>query len=205
MNTRGWYIVSAVLVVGLLFQLFLRYQYVHLVGGRVMRIDRLSQASCEMPCAPPPTPEPTPQPTPYDDYQAYEDISEAYDARNQRAIALTKPGAASVVSNAPAGDEWTSRYDPGYQAFLGLPSPPTLEQLAYTAPKHKPSPKPWHFSQSTYQAFYPSDKPPVLICYCNDKGGWYWEVHLDTEKVYEVTGNADLEKKYGLVFTSDNK
>lgn len=53
MNARAWYAIGLAAAVILAFQFFWRYQYVHLVGLRVMRIDRLTGQSCVMPCAAP--------------------------------------------------------------------------------------------------------------------------------------------------------
>jgi hypothetical protein len=60
-ENRGWYIFGAVLFAGLLFQFFFRYQYVHLAGNVVMRIDRITGTSCNEPCA---DPEPKKEVTP---------------------------------------------------------------------------------------------------------------------------------------------
>jgi len=58
MNTANKWVVGGLAVAALLaFQIFVRYQYVHLVGVRVMRIDRLTSTSCYMPC-----PDPTSSP-----------------------------------------------------------------------------------------------------------------------------------------------
>lgn len=48
----GFWLV-ALIGLALIFQLFFRYQYLHLSGINVMRIDRLTLASCSMPCDPP--------------------------------------------------------------------------------------------------------------------------------------------------------
>jgi hypothetical protein len=59
-NRRGLYIFGAVVLAGAVFQLFFRYEYIHLSGAGVMRVDRLTKASCVLPCTEDPTPEPTP-------------------------------------------------------------------------------------------------------------------------------------------------
>jgi hypothetical protein len=50
---QRWYILGGVVVAAILFQLFFRYQYVHLAGAEVMRIDRLTGRSCYEPCIQP--------------------------------------------------------------------------------------------------------------------------------------------------------
>lgn len=44
-----YFLVGAILVL-LVFQFYLRYQYVHTVGARITRIDRVTGQSCELPC-----------------------------------------------------------------------------------------------------------------------------------------------------------
>jgi hypothetical protein len=70
------------------FQLFLRYQYVDAGGTRIMRIDRLSGASCYMPCSPT-----APMPI---------DFSAAVSAANEDAIALVQaqPATGSIIAAA---------------------------------------------------------------------------------------------------------
>jgi|SRR5579862_7154274 len=63
MKMNGWYVAGAIVAALIIFQSFLRYQYEHLAGGRVMRIDRLTGSSCYMPCVPQPGPAETPERT----------------------------------------------------------------------------------------------------------------------------------------------
>jgi hypothetical protein len=48
---QRWYIIGGTVAAMILFQLFFRYQYLHLAGARVMRIDRLTGRSCYEPWA----------------------------------------------------------------------------------------------------------------------------------------------------------
>jgi hypothetical protein len=41
----------AILVFAAIFQLFFRYEYMHTTGNLVVRVDRLTGASCYLPCA----------------------------------------------------------------------------------------------------------------------------------------------------------
>jgi hypothetical protein len=59
---RFLYAFGALIVLAVIFQLFLRYQYVHTVGYSITRIDRLTGASCELPCAPAISNQSTPNP-----------------------------------------------------------------------------------------------------------------------------------------------
>jgi len=49
MNQRYIYWISGALALALVFQLFFRYQYLH-SGVVILRVDRLTGASCTMPC-----------------------------------------------------------------------------------------------------------------------------------------------------------
>ncbi|MDQ2857222.1 MAG: hypothetical protein M3R53_01050 [Candidatus Eremiobacteraeota bacterium] len=44
-------IIVFIVLVGVVYQLFLRYTYVHTVGNTVVRVDRVSGAACTLPCA----------------------------------------------------------------------------------------------------------------------------------------------------------
>jgi hypothetical protein len=44
------YVAGGLIVAVVVVQLFLRYQYIHTIGVRITRIDRLTGASCELPC-----------------------------------------------------------------------------------------------------------------------------------------------------------
>lgn len=48
--TRAFYIVCSGLLLGAIFSIIFRYQYIHTSGLAVMRIDRLLGMSCYMPC-----------------------------------------------------------------------------------------------------------------------------------------------------------
>lgn len=49
---RGLYLVGGLIGLAVIFQLFLRYQYIHTYGRNITRIDRLTRQSCELPCRP---------------------------------------------------------------------------------------------------------------------------------------------------------
>jgi hypothetical protein len=50
MKRQIWHAVAGLVIAVLVFQLLLRYQYVHLRGNHVLRIDRLTATTCIMPC-----------------------------------------------------------------------------------------------------------------------------------------------------------
>jgi hypothetical protein len=52
MKRRALYVTGGLIALAVLFQLFFRYQYIHTMGVRITRIDRLTGASCELPCEP---------------------------------------------------------------------------------------------------------------------------------------------------------
>jgi hypothetical protein len=190
MKTRLWYLLGGLVVVALCFQLFFRYDYEHLNSNRILRIDRVTQASCDMPCVPRPAPAPTATPIPYDDADAYRIISDTFDRRNEQAVELAKaaPDAKQMVAYFSGAEyQWSASRDPDYAGFL-----------QYTKPLEKGSAA---FDSSAYDWYRQRTikSSPVLVCFCNRKGdGRYWEVHLDTGHVYSVTDNADLGRKYGL-------
>jgi hypothetical protein len=50
LDRRLWYPVLIAIGAAIIFQLFFRYSYIHTVGVRVVRVDRLTGTSCELPC-----------------------------------------------------------------------------------------------------------------------------------------------------------
>jgi hypothetical protein len=184
MNNRVWYVLGALLVAAVLFQVFFRYDYIHVDSARIVRVDRLTQASCDMPCLPPPTA------PPYDAVDSYYRLDDAFSKRNEDAVSIAKAterGQALLV-NYGAGEKytWTTRFDPEVSEFDLL---------------KKPVENGFDLSKGEYEILMTaaSDKSPVLICYCNSKGwGWRWEVHVDTRRAYSVEDDADLSKKYGI-------
>jgi len=174
--------VVGVLVVAAAFQLLLRYQYVG--SGPVMRIDRVTGASCFMPCRPTSPPSAIPAKSPPN-----------YAADDQRAIALAQrqPSAVALEAQyANRGYEWTTegRYTSDYVLML--------DWSKYGGTK----PAPTDIFDSNPGGERPQGELPAPIrevCFCSKKGfGWRWEVHLDTREVYEIDGNRDLEKRYGI-------
>ncbi len=85
MRKPAWFAAGAVFTV-LVFQLFFRFDYVHVAGARVMRIDRLSGASCDIPCIP----APRPTPTPFDRVAYALEFGDRYSLAKQRAIRIAQ-------------------------------------------------------------------------------------------------------------------
>ena len=100
MARRAWIIAGMVGFAAVLFQLFLRYEYIS-TGYWVMRVDRLTGTSCEMPC-PQATVSPLtamlPTPTPDTSYLAAMRELAAERLTSSRAIGLAEndPRAAAM-------------------------------------------------------------------------------------------------------------
>lgn len=47
-NSKGWAVAGGIAALAIIFQVFFRYEYLHLEGGRIDRIDRLTQQVCTM-------------------------------------------------------------------------------------------------------------------------------------------------------------
>jgi hypothetical protein len=212
-SKKTWYAVGGVAAAALFFQLFLHYQYVHLAGGYVMRIDRLTGSACYMPCVASPS-ETAAQPSATSTLFNWRDMAASYalesSQQDQRAILLAKAtaGAAAIVAREPTGYSWRAKTTDGSaQAGLriigeGRDPAGTLRQEIRRA-----------FSSSTSSPDEAArewrDNPPFdphspqfqtkIVCYCDSTGtGWRWEVHVDTGDVFFVNDNPDLVKKYWM-------
>ncbi len=198
-------VVAGGVALALVFQFFLRYEYVHLAGGRVMRIDRATGSSCFMPCTPPP---PAPTPTPYDPKVAIDDFLRADEEQDQDAILLVK-----ATAKSPTGTSVADLVRSTGPQFAWTAQPANSNDAAYvSALKNSQSLPALSFATPTPGSTLPPPPPlgtptPInlphfqtrLACYCDPKGdGWRWEVHVDTRAVYYVNDNADLMRKYGL-------
>jgi hypothetical protein len=184
--------IVALVAVALIFQFFFRYQYEHLAGGNVLRIDHLTATSCYLPCLPPPPPPPKATPTPYDPIDAELTFIRVSGDQDQKAIESVKetPLAQQIVGEKGPGYSWSARtYDIGGQFF----------QSAIDSGKNPFE----HSAKSNLFSTPPdvnsADFQTKFVCYCNAKQtlGWMWEAHTDTGEVYYVNDNAELSKKYG--------
>jgi hypothetical protein len=182
-----WYVFGGIIVAILAFQFFLRYDYVHLRGGYVMRLDRLSASSCIMPCLP------TSSPKPYDQKQAIAEFISVIENQNQQAIDLAKatPKARAIVANG-ASYSWTAEIgDKGGRDYSCKLMPTTNIFTRALCPSPSPAERVRDPNTSNFQI--------KIVCYCDSKGqGWRWEVHTDTNEVFYVNDNADLMTKYGF-------
>ncbi|MGA7202298.1 MAG: hypothetical protein WBX26_10745 [Candidatus Cybelea sp.] len=104
MSRNTWYVVGGVAVAALIFQLFLHYQYEHLAGGRVMRIDRLTGSSCFMPCV---ATSATATPAPTDLKPLAQRVVETAGYQEQRAINFVKVLQAAQTIQSEAGEDFT--------------------------------------------------------------------------------------------------
>ena len=170
--SRVWYVVGGIVALGLIFQIFFRFEYVHQSTGFTFRIDRLTQASCVMPCIPAP---PTPKPTPFDKDVAKYDFDTKVSQADEDAIEMVKDRAdvRSLID--------TYRLSDAVYKWHADPSNP-YNDLPQTTSSEK------------------EDVDQVrLVCYCTTAGfGYRWEAHLGTRMVYYVNDNAELMKKYNL-------
>lgn len=172
-KNRPWYVVGSLFAAAFVFQFFLRYDYVHLAEGRVMRIDRLTASSCYMPCLPPkPTPMPTetPKPTPVPTRAPI-----AYDIVDARIIDKMLHNASLYYPPSSQGYVWRiwGHFTPdGFRGPMSNPDP-------FTTPVR------------------------VVCYCNSKWTGWYWEstpaspYTLTTSEI-EITGNTVLEQKYGF-------
>jgi hypothetical protein len=165
---RGLWIIAGLLLIGAVFQLFLRYQYLHTAGLAVMRIDRVTGSSCYMPCVPfrTGTVPPILGPSKVDFHPNFfdENSPEAEALANEDAISLVKamPDAREVIAGAKPDSKWSS-----VSANLGAGNP------------------------------YSDSNRVRLVRYADaDGNGFYWEVHLDTRRVYFVNDDDALSARY---------
>jgi hypothetical protein len=186
-----YYWIAAVVGILAVFQFFLRYQYEHLAGGIVMRIDRLTATSCYMPCVPPAKAAESPSPTPFDPDAAEASFVHTDEMQNQNAILLAK--------NTEQGRQVDQQYPNNGYSWTAATTDSLGRGYDVDIARHK--------NPFSGDSFADLDIRPdtgaasfqtKLVCYCNDvKGvGWNWEVHTDSGSVYFVDDNADLMKKY---------
>jgi hypothetical protein len=200
MTRNVWFSIGGLLIAAVLFQVFLHYEYIHLAGGSVMRIDRLTGTSCYMPCTPKPTPSPF-------DLNAAADYLRESDRQDQQAILLAKATstAAKLVATVGPGYAWTARTTDGdgLRTLQIIAEGRVLPGHADPLADFGPTPP----SQDEVRAWRETRRIDVhspsfetkLVCYCNTKrAGWRWEVHTDTREVFYVNDNSDLMKKYGI-------
>jgi len=102
---QAFYALGGLVLVALAFQFFFRYEYVHLAGGHVMRIDRVTSTSCNMPCSP------APAATSPDSDAAVADYGRQSDDEDQEAISIAQatPTASNVVANGGPNYKWSSQ------------------------------------------------------------------------------------------------
>lgn len=205
---RVGYIVAGLVIAGLLFQLFFRYQYVHLTGTTVMRIDRLSGSSCNLPCeAPQPPPVQTEWGKALANSGGWTTVATpwpSFDSKDQEAIQAVKASVTVPYENDGHDYKWRvsergkndgTHYEitTGPPQFIDAPGPTKTGFIPDT-----PAPSVWAGEN-------PADWPVRLICYCyndtpgqTEPAGFFWEYHLDTRQTYSVDDNAALSVKYGM-------
>jgi len=171
-SRRLGYIIAGLAFIGLLFQLFFRYQYVHLEGATVMRIDRLSGSSCNMPC----------QSSHFEPASAPSTSERSFDGDDEEAIQGVKSSVTTPYENDGHDYKWRVQMrgkNDGTHHLIGNPA--TWED---------DDPVDWPVRLICYcYNDTPGQAGPV---------GVYWEHHLDTRQTYSVNDNAALSAKYGM-------
>jgi hypothetical protein len=159
MSLRGtvpW--IVGLIVLGIIFQLFFRYQYLQDGRAHVIRIDRLTRTSRYLPCLPPAFAAP---PSPHD--IALED---------QRAVQLVKLYARPSFSTRAFGmyDLSTYRWTVSGRYPGSCVEEHTRNLMDEIVNGH------------SYRL--PAGYSVRLVCYCNPKrNGWRYQVRLDTGQV----------------------
>lgn len=139
MSRNAWYVVGGVAVAALIFQLFLHYQYEHLAGGRVMRIDRLTGSSCFMPCV---ATSATATPAAPDLKPLAQRVIETAGFQEQRAINFVKVLHAAQTIQSEAGEDFTWSAQPADsfdQCVLGALKGGDLTPITGQSPCNLPS------------------------------------------------------------------
>ncbi|MBC5806227.1 MAG: hypothetical protein ACR2KS_04610 [Candidatus Eremiobacter antarcticus] len=185
---RYFVAILALVVFAVCYQLLFRYQYFHLAGGTVMRVDRLSGASCNLPCVT----NPTPSPAPTNALAYLIDSPDDLDSEKVRAVDLVREKGDRQylvgIKNEKPTNEWKADWARG-EIRMATPNPKSAFKKIEAM-----------LDQDNYlKALKHTSKHTYLVCYCNTKGaGWQWEAHLDTRELFFVGDNADLSLKYGL-------
>src|SRR5208283_693081 len=87
---RIWYIGSALVILLIVYQGFLRYDYTMVNGNAVKVHDRLTGKTCGIPECLPPTPTPVPKPTIFDPVVSYHENQVRFDHEARLAVNMVK-------------------------------------------------------------------------------------------------------------------
>ena len=187
---RVWYLAGFVVILALVYQGFLRYDYTVVNGNAVKRYDRLTGKTCGIPECLPPTPTPVPKPTIFDPVVSYHEQQVLFGHYERLAVNMVKKTEfGEELMHSPRAKQfvWTCEWaDQTAGSLFVLHDPSSDHPLAVTP------------------AYIESLKNPAykveLVCFCDGSGaGFRWEVNLNKNSITYVNDNPKLEKKYGLV------
>jgi hypothetical protein len=171
-RTRALVISTVIIIIVVVFQLFFRYQYVG-SGRDLMRVDRLTEASCFMPCALPT------RAAPKIGKPALEliEIPGVPELRDERQDNLR---AWDILRQNPAYETYADRARDAYWAPVGI----------YVGGPFDASGK--LHSESDVHVY-----PYRLVCICNENNRGYWfEINIETGSAELVNDSANLAIKY---------
>ena len=184
-NRRVAWSLGAAFAALAIFQLFLRYYYVHTSGTQLVRIDRLTGESCVMPCDRAPVAAASPEASPFDQDEATASLVRALNERDGDAVELAKASPqvhemeAALRSLDTTNFTWSTDSD--------------LAHIIVNNIKAK------NLTSGAYSAIMHVMALPTLVSYCSPQGKcWFWQVNLEKQKVRYVNDNADLMKQYNL-------
>lgn len=173
-SARVWtYIAASFAVATLAYQLAFRYQFIHLMGVRVMRVDHLTGRTCEVTSNPLGVRDPCDAPT--------EEQKQNY------AISLARSEATSqgVDTTATARYQWQAQ--DAYEAATDA-NPDGDDEKATPNPVTA-----YLLDGNRFDDTY-------LVCYCDPEGaGWRWEVHIPSRQAFYVNSDKALSERYGIV------
>jgi hypothetical protein len=189
---RLWYILGALAVWLIVYQVYFRYDYTVKNGYAIARYDRLTGKTCGIPECLPPTPSPptpTPAPTVFKPDVVYRELAKHFDEDEKRAVDMVKHtqfGQELMRSPGAAEFAWTCQWSDRVAGTLFALHDPKLKHALPITQK---------YMDSLRDPKYDVD----LVCFCNSVGaGYRWEVNLNSNKIFYVNDDPALEKKYGL-------
>lgn len=173
--TKGWgareVSVAAIVVLALAYFIAFRFQYIHVEGYRVMRVDHLTGETCEVGV------------NTLTNQNGCDAPSE--EQKQSLAISLAKDDA---TSRGIAPGEATAYLWEADDALAAA----TAANSANGDDDASPIPAMANVNEDTFADVY-------IVCYCDAKNdGWRWEVHIPTRQALYVSSDKVLSARYGL-------
>jgi hypothetical protein len=173
--TKGWgareVSVLAVVVLVVAYFIAFRFQYIHVEGYRVMRVDHLTGTTCEVGL------------NTLTNQNACDPPSE--EQKQSFAISLARDDATSrgITQGEATAYLWKAE-----DAFAAA----TAVNAARSDDDASPIPAMENVDEDAFSDVY-------LVCYCDAKDeGWRWEVHIPTRQALYVNSDKVLSQRYGL-------